>query len=39
VGQSAEEIADALEATLPSDRGQLRDDLAILVVRVPPATR
>jgi PAS domain S-box-containing protein len=38
-GRSAEEIADALEATLPSDRGQLRDDLAILVVRVPPATR
>lgn len=36
-GRSAEEIAEALESSLPRERGQLRDDLAILVVRVPPS--
>jgi PAS domain S-box-containing protein len=36
-GRSAEEIAEALESSLPAEQGQLRDDLAILVVRVPPS--
>lgn len=35
-GRGAEEIADALESSLPAEHGQLRDDLAILVLRVPP---
>jgi PAS domain S-box-containing protein len=38
-GRSAEDIAKALESSLPAEQGQLRDDLAILVFRVAPASR
>jgi serine phosphatase RsbU (regulator of sigma subunit) len=37
-GRTSEEIAEAVESMLPTDRGQPRDDLAILVLRVPAAT-
>jgi PAS domain S-box-containing protein len=36
-GRTSEEIAEAVESMLPTDRGQPRDDLAILVLRVPAA--
>lgn len=35
-GRSAEEIADAVEASPPTDLDELRDDLAILVLRMAP---